>query len=256
MKKVLLASAAVVFAGSAFAGDFPTRAKRPMANPPATAPFSWSSCYLGAHIGGGWSGTGFSDPTGSHIAPLGNAVNDGGAGLLGGGQIGCDYEFANNWVIGAAGDFSWADIDGQTSDPFFSGKNSDSPLSLGTRSEYIASATGRLGYAWNQFLIYGKGGAAWTHDKYAVNNWNCAFTLACYANASATRSGWTAGGGIEWAFASNWSALIEYDHYDFGTSNYTFMDPAVPGFPGTFGVKQELDVVKAGLNYRFGSFGR
>jgi len=261
VRKLLLASTAVVWGGTAFAADLPPRvpAKAAMAYAAAPAPFSWTGCYVGAHTGAGWSHTGFSDPSGTIIAPLGDVIGDNsGAGFVGGGQIGCDYQFATNWVVGLAGDFSWADISGETDDPFFAGKapfGAPAPLTLHSRTDFLASATGRIGYAWDRFLIYGKGGFAWSHDKYEANNFNCttiAF-VSCNTSASDTRLGWTAGGGLEWAFASNWSVLVEYDHYGFGTKSLTFTDPANPGFPVNFNVKQDIDVVKIGVNYRFGS---
>ena len=111
----------------------------------------------------------------------------------------------------------------------------------------MASVTGRLGYAWGQVLGYVKGGGAWARDDYDVF---VTATGAPAASASETRGGWTAGLGGEYAITRNWSAFIEYDHYGFGTRANTFVTP--PG--GTFGtadIKQELDVVKGGVNYKF-----
>lgn len=254
MKKLLLASVAVIASGAVHAADLPARmpAKAPVAAP---APFSWTGCYVGAHAGAGWGHrTDFSDQLGSSIiAPTGDVISvDSGADFIGGAQIGCDYQFATNWVVGLAGDFSWANIEGQTNDPFFAGKTPGVPLSLHSRTDFIASATGRLGYAWDQFLLYGKGGAAWSHNKYQVNNFACVIFVSCNTSADETRSGWTAGGGIEWAFAPNWSVLIEYDHYGFGeTKSLTFTDPA--NGSAIFNVKApSFDVVKAGINFRFG----
>jgi outer membrane immunogenic protein len=259
MRSFLLASTAVVtFSAAAAAADLPAR--MPTKAPIAVMPFSWTGCYVGVHAGAGWAHSKFTDvaPTSfAAIAPNGEeiAVNSG-AGFVGGGQVGCDYQFASNWVIGAAGDFSWANMEGETNDPFFAGKTVGVPLSLHSRTDFLASATGRVGYAWDRYLIYAKGGAAWSHDKYEVNNFNCTATIfvSCNTSASETRTGWVAGGGLEWAFAPSWSALIEYDHYGFGTRSLAFTDPAhanSPFFNG-FNVKLNIDVVKVGLNYRFG----
>jgi outer membrane immunogenic protein len=254
VKKLLLASTAVLCSGAVLASDLPPRvsSKAAMAYAAAPAPFSWSGCYIGAHAGAGWSRTNISDPIGGSIAPAGDGIRvNGGAGFIGGGQIGCDYQFANNWVVGLAGDFSWANIQGQTDDPFFSGKNAGSALTLQSRTDFFASATGRIGYAWDRYLLYAKGGVAWSHNKYDANNFFCGILIGgCYTNASDTQLGWTAGGGLEWGFAPNWSALVEYDHYGFGTKNLTFFD-TVHGFTFVFGVKQDIDVVKLGINYRF-----
>jgi outer membrane immunogenic protein len=255
MKNFLLASTAILCSGTAFGSDLPPRvsSKAAMAYAAAPAPFSWTGCYAGAHAGAGWSRTNFSDPNPGIIAPLGQLVDvKSGAGLLGGGQIGCDYQFASHWVAGLAGDFSWANIQGQTDDPFFGGKNTGSALTLHSRTDFFASTTGRIGYAWDRYLVYAKGGVAWSHNNYDANNFFCGiFIGGCYANASDTQIGWTAGGGIEWGFTPNWSVLAEYDHYGFGTKNLTFFD-TVHGFTFVFGVKQDIDVVKVGINYRFG----
>ena len=125
-----------------------------------------------------------------------------------------------------------------------------------SRTDFLATATGRVGYAWDHYLVYAKGGAAWSHNKYDVNNFACIIFVSCYSNATDTRLGWTAGGGFEWAFAPNWSALVEYNHYGFGTKSYTFVDPNNPAGPAVFDVKQNIDVVKVGVNYRFGGLFR
>lgn len=254
MKQFLLAGTALFLSGTASAADLPARmpAKAPIA---AAAPFSWTGCYIGAHAGAGWSRTGFNDPVGGTITPSGSSFDvKSKAGFLGGGQVGCDYQFASNWVVGLAGDFSWASIQGEANDPFFGGKFGN-PIVARSRTDFLATATGRIGYAWDHYLLYAKGGAAWAHDKYEVNNFNCTTTpfVSCNTSASNTRLGWTVGGGLEWAFASNWSVLVEYDHYGFGTKTLGFTDSANPGFVTILNVKQDIDVAKIGINYRFGT---
>jgi outer membrane immunogenic protein len=240
MKKLLLASAAAVLSGNAFAAD------------PSPMPAAWTACYIGAHAGAGALHTDFTDPNGSSIAPVGGSVHvNSDAGFIGGGQAGCDYQFAGHWVIGAVGDFSLTNIFGQSDDPFFAGKNLSNPLTVYSHNDFLGSAAGRVGYTFDRVLIYGKGGVAWSHGNDAVNNWACAIGTACYSNATVTRSGWIAGGGIELQLAPHWSALLEYEHYGFGTGTYTFVDVNHPGDLGVFGVKQNVDVVEAGLNYRF-----
>jgi outer membrane immunogenic protein len=262
MKKLLLASTALVFGGQAFAADIPIKAPR-IAAPVA---YSWTSCYVGGHVGGGWNRTAFSEPDNFvDTIPIGGSVGaNGRGGALGGAQVGCDYQFASNWVFGVAGDFSWANIQGSAVDPFFAGK-SGGPITFSSKTDRLASATGRIGYAWDRVLLYGKGGVGWAHDQYAITN--AAFFAGafcggtgffgsgpCNAAGSTTRIGWVAGAGIEWAFANNWSTFIEYDRYGFGTKNVTLVAPASIG-PAAYGVKQNIDVVKVGLNYRFGAFG-
>ena len=263
MRIFLLASSALVFAGSAVAADLPARL--PTKAPPVVAavPYTWTGCSIGGHVGAGWDRTTFTDPgnvdpffggPAPRLAPAGASIGvNSQAGALGGVQAGCDYQFASNWVVGLGGDFAWADIHGVANDPFFVGKNGQ-PVPLSTRTDMLASVTGRVGYAWDRFLVYGKGGGAWAHDKYSISNLTCAFFTTCNLTGSTDRFGWTAGVGVEWAFAPNWSALVEYNHYGFGNKTISFTDPAVP-VTQQFNVKQQIDVVKVGINYRFGGPG-
>jgi outer membrane immunogenic protein len=268
MKRLLLASSAIVFAGSASAADLPARMP---VKAPVVAAYSWTGCYVGGHVGVGWNRTNFSDPgigpfpfpvtTLGPVGVPGTSIGvNGDPGVVGGAQVGCDYQFANNWVIGLAGDFSAADLHGVTNDPFFAGKNG-APATLNSRTEWLATVTGRLGYAWDRVLIYGKGGGAFARDRYSLNNFvtvggrlcdDGVTFVACNTTASTDRFGWTAGVGVEWAFAPNWSALVEYDHYGFDSKRVSFL---LPSRPGAFllDVRQDIDVVKVGINYRFGS---
>jgi outer membrane immunogenic protein len=267
MKTLLLASSAIVFAGSSFAADLTPR--MPVKAPVIAAAYNWTGCYVGGHVGVGWSRTDFTDPgvvvfgvPVSTIAPAGTSLRvNSDPGVVGGAQAGCDYQFSNNWVIGVAGDFSAADLRGVVNDPFFAGKN-PGPATLASRTDWLATVTGRLGYTWDRVLIYGKGGAAFAHDRYSTANFSavsggtCQVGLvfvACAPSASTDRIGWTAGAGIEWAFASNWTALVEYNHYGFGNKDLLFADPNAALGAAPISVKQNIDVVKVGINYRFGN---
>ena len=274
MKKLLLLSSAIVVSGPALAADLAVKA------PPivAAVPYTWTGCHVGGHLGAGWDRTRYSDPgtsvpivgAGQNFAPAGGAFSaNGGAAFLGGVQAGCDYQFASNWVIGIGGDFSWTNLGSVTNDPFFGGKNGN-PMTFSARTNEIATITGRLGYAWDRVLFYGKGGAAYAHDKYAINNsagineafFGCtnaaggAF-VGCNAAGSADRWGWTAGVGVEWAFATNWSAMIEYNHYGFDTKTVSMrvINNTLAVTPANLNVRHDIDVVKVGINYRFWSPG-
>jgi len=260
MRKLLLASSALIFAGSAVAADLPARMPVKAAPVVAAVPYSWTGCYVGGHLGAGWDRTGFSDPGNpdpffgpvQNLAPAGATIGvNSPAGFLGGVQAGCDYQFAGNWVIGIGGDYAWTDMHGVTNDPFFVGKNG-APVPISTRTDGLASVTGRVGYGWDRFLVYGKGGAAWAHDKYSILNLTCSFFTTCNLTGSIDRFGWTAGAGVEWAFAPNWSALVEYKHYGFDSKTITFTDPAIP-LTQRFNARQDIDVIKVGINYRFWS---
>ena len=272
MKRLLLASTALAIAAPAMAADLrmPVKAA-PMAPVPAPA-FSWTGCYVGGHIGAGWGRATLSDPNAKGTFPIlnppGGTIDDlEKTNVLGGAQVGCDYQFDPHWVIGAGGDFSWTNIEGQATDPFFGGKPfGTGPIPIDAKTDWLASATARVGYAFDRVLLYAKGGAAWSHDKYNVQNglfWGSpanlcvanTISVGCNANGSATRTGWVVGLGVEWAFAGNWTAGIEFDHYDFGTSSIALTDPNVspPSSPSApINIKQTNDAAKVTLNYRFG----
>jgi outer membrane immunogenic protein len=276
MKKLLLLSSAIVAAGPALAADLSTKAP-PMA---AAVPYTWTGCHVGGHIGGAWDRTTYSDPgtvlaaappfiaggLTQNFAPAGASFSGNSqGGFLGGVQAGCDYQFASRWVVGIGGDFSWTDINSLTNDPFFNGKNGR-PIGLSARTDDIASITGRVGYTWDRVLFYGKGGAAYAHDKYSSNNagginnaiFGCVNGVAgdCSVAGSADRWGWTAGVGLEWAFAANWSAFAEYDHYGFDTKTIAMNVTNATGIvPANLNVRHDIDTVKVGINYRFWSAG-
>jgi outer membrane immunogenic protein len=236
----LLATTAffVGLAQSASAADMRVPYRPPAPPPPAY--FSWTGCYIGGHLGGGWGEKTVSVPT---LAP-GVSVTGDTSGFLGGGQVGCNFQFGSNWVIGIEGDGSGSDIRGDITQTVLGITGT-----AHAQTDWIASATGRLGWAWDRWLLYAKGGAAWAGDKYS------AFIPVFneQLEASETRAGWTVGGGIEWALWSNWSAKAEYDYYDFGTRTLTLTGTfaGVPiQVPGV-NVRQRISVGKFGINYRF-----
>jgi opacity protein-like surface antigen len=253
---------AALIGSAAFAADLPVKA--PVIAAPAPAAFSWTGCYVGGHVGGGYGRDNFANPTG--FAPAGSepllvgspvSLSQPVSGFLGGGQAGCKYEFAPNWVIGVGGDFSTSHILGYRTVNFE--PTNDPLLNIATtfqsQTDWLASATANLGYVFNGVLIYAKGGAAWAHNKYEISNNgvppNPLFNVAATNFlASETRTGWTAGVGLEYPFWKNLTATFAYDYYDFGTSRVSFVDQ-IAGVPGNIDVKQHINTVKFGLNYYF-----
>jgi len=152
-------------------------------------------------------------------------------------------------VIGLEGDIAWAHLSGKADDPF----SSSSSNFVRANSQWLASVTGRVGFSalLPQTLIYAKGGVAWVHDKFEINS----SVGGLDGELDKTRTGWTVGGGIAWAFARNWSVFAEYNHYDFrNTVLSNSVDFGVP--VGTVEIKitpgSNIDTVKVGLNYQFG----
>jgi len=231
IRSALLAIAAATLAStSSFAADLPARTytKAPVYAP---APiYNWTGFYAGVHIGAAFGGD---DSYASDIPGLVGSNRD--AAFLGGGQIGADYQFAPNWVVG---------IEGQISGMSNSDRNFVAPSGdvLRDRSDWLASVTGRLGYTWGPGLIYAKGGVAFRDD-------NGLAATAGFLPAVTDRdsTGYTVGGGLEYMFAPAWSAKVEYQYYNFGT---TTVATTAQGGTG-LSYKDDLHTVKVGLNYHF-----
>jgi outer membrane immunogenic protein len=223
MKKLLLGTVALVALGAAvpaLAADLPARA--PYTKAPAyVAPiYNWTGFYIGGHVGGAFAGS--------------NSLTGSDGRLLGGVQGGADYQFATNWVLGIEAQYSWL------------GNNNSAVFPGGTlvtnNSDQLGSVTGRLGYAWGPALLYAKGGYAFKDGDHVLVA-GSPFGVATTGN---TRDGYTVGAGLEYMFAPNWSAKIEYQYYNFGSTTFLTAGSA-------FGTRITDDehTVKGGINYRF-----
>jgi outer membrane immunogenic protein len=212
------------------AADLPVKA-RPM---PVAAAYNWTGFYVGAHAGYGWADKDWRAP----FDPPFNAGSHTATGWLAGLQLGGNYQIGN-WVLGLEGQYSWADINGDHISRL------DLADRLGTQVSWLATVTGRVGYAFDRTLIYGKGGVAWIRDKYTKVDLGILEGLA-----HETRTGWVAGVGVEYAFLNNWSVKLEYNYMDFGTNRLSLINPT-GGAPDIFDIKQNLQTVTLGANYRF-----
>lgn len=228
-----LAAGSVLCVCSADAADLPVRMP-PAAPPVSYAPpvYNWSGFYVGGHLGGGFADSHWSDPfTGGS-----NTFSKG--GFLGGGQVGGNLQF--NWlVVGLEGDFTWTGINSTGLDSIGD--------TLTTKTEWTSTVTGRIGAAFDRLLVYGKGGVAFAHDKSSLTD--VTFNTA---TTSLTRTGWTAGVGLEYALNQNWTLRAEYDYLGFDSQPLTFTTPGT----GTVTTNARLNVqeVKAGVNFKFGPF--
>jgi outer membrane immunogenic protein len=240
--------AAVAMTGSAFAADMaPRYAKAPP--PPPVAAYGWTGCYIGGNVGGGWERTGqtqIGKVDGTVIIPNTDYGSSTGSSVIGGGQIGCDYQFANNWVVGIQAMYDYGRINSSHVIPAFPTFNSN------IRVKDMWTVTGRVGYLFvPQLLGYVKGGGAWTSVDYVVNG-TVPVTFNSENAFGVNRSGWTVGAGLEWMFARGWSVFGEFNYMDFGNNNVAFV--AAPGTAGVADVvrtKLEVEQFLVGVNYKF-----
>jgi opacity protein-like surface antigen len=235
--------------GAARAEDLPIPVKTPVASPQS---WSWTGFYIGGHLGGAYEFSKLNDPFGP--VSFGDSVTT--AAVIGGGQVGANYQIGHV-VVGASADLSWVASRGDETcfgllgGNFFASNCSVDPTLFST-------FTARLGYAFGHTLLYAKGGAAWEHTNVdiTVNN-----NPGQHFLSSATgygEWGWTAGGGIEYALSPAWSVLLEYDFLGFGAANvatpYVAGNP-LPGHPvgPIAGLSSDVSEVKLGVNYKIGA---
>jgi len=239
MRLYFVAAAIAAFVSqTASAADLP--AQMPARAVPLNSPFyNWTGFYVGGNAGTALSSVNTSDPTGVNFAPLGALIGADNTGFLGGFQLGLNFQ-TGNWVFGVQGDLSWTSIDAHLADPFSTTAN------INYKTDWLATVGGRVGYAWDNILVYGKGGAAWVHNNVSVSD--PTFSLSAVGNE--TRIGWTAGGGFEYGFAPNWTGFIEYDYIGFGTASVTVTDLFAGPMP--INIEQKIQMVKGGINFKFG----
>ena len=225
MKKFLLATVAIVALGAtapALAADLGAAPRAYTKAPAYVQPiYNWTGFYIGGHIGGAFAGD--------------NSLQ-GDSRFLGGVQGGADYQFANNWVLGVEAQYSW--MSNNNNGVLFPGG-----VLVTSNSNELGSVTGRLGYSFGPALVYAKGGYAFKDG----DNIRVAGSPFGFTTTGNTHDGYTVGAGVEYMFAPNWSAKVEYQYYNFGSTTF------LTGPAGVVGARFNDDehTVKAGLNYRF-----
>ncbi len=261
LKMFAAALAATTLAGSAFAADLPSRKVAPAYVAPAPV-FTWTGFYLGLNAGYAWNSSSYSANVlpGTHLGVPANLLVTSAAGtgsgsrngFTGGGQIGFNYQISA-FVLGLEADIGVAPrgrtLNGfgilTTGNPFVFNQTNGGDL--------FGTVRGRLGFALDNILIYGTGGLAYRSGSYS---WTYADTLANAVGGASVGSklGWTAGAGVEYAFSPNWSAKLEYLHADFGTLQTTGLMVSTTGGTNIVSTssKSKIDLVRVGLNYRFG----
>ena len=251
MRRKFLASTALttstaIMGGAAWAADLPVKA------PPVRAPaaYSWSGCYVGANAGGGWVSIDQSVTTAAPALPIRTFDSSGReASFIGGGQVGCNWQFDPSWVVGLEGDINY--IHGSRSQSFRIGGEDTVQQ---TRLRWLATVRARFGYTWGPSYLYATGGLALGDVKSSVTVTSVQNPahITYSGSSSSTRAGWTVGAGFEHAFTNRLSLKLEYLHFDLGKADYSV--PRVDGFvttPWTASAKVSGDIVRAGINYKF-----
>jgi outer membrane immunogenic protein len=251
-RTILLSSAAIAALSTvSFAADLPARKMAPA--PIMAAPiFTWTGFYVGAQLGGAWTGDKVSDyATGG--AFLGSGKLDHSA-IVGGVHAGYNMQ-AGAIVYGLEGDIEGTGLS-KTSNSLFNpaGVLFAGVYGYNTKIDWQGSIRGRLGYAAGPALFYVTGGVAFANVKTGYTSAAGAALAAGSYSFSDTRAGWTVGGGVEYAFNNNWSARVEYRYTDFGS--FTDVTAAAPvTFWSGESIKHKLteQAVRVGISYKFGA---
>ena len=249
MKKILLSAVSLaVLSSAAIAADLPSR-KAPVAPPPPPPPM-WTGFYAGLNLGGGW-GAGNGN---SNIWNLGGAnggvTNNIGGGVIGGAQVGYNYQI-NSLGLGGMGALIGAEADFQGTSMSNSnngyGYVNGTPIWVrnGSSLPWFGTVRGRLDLTvMPTLLVYGTGG-------FAYGNVQRNGGLYGFNNNSATQTGWTAGGGVEWMFMPNWSAKAEYLYTDISGGNSNTYGWNLGTGLNNVNNHTRWNTVRAGVNYHF-----
>lgn len=251
MRTFYLATVAVfAMTGAAVAADM---AAVPYTKAPvAPIAYDWSGFYLGAHAGYAWGHVN-SDQfnTSGVFQQSGSSNRDGG---FGGGQIGYNLMMSPNWLIGIEADISGGNIKGTGA-----GCSDTGCSTVDSRIDYFGTVRGRLGYVVNNLMVYGTGGLLWAHHDahrrldYVANRASAAVLEGQRPGSSGTSTGWTAGAGVEWGFAPNWSTRVEYLYGELRSTNDFIYDFRLTTADRRFESRAELHSIRIGFNYRLGN---
>jgi opacity protein-like surface antigen len=203
----VVAVSALALCTSAYAADLSRRPPPPLMQPI----YTWNGFYVGGHFGG--------VATSESVTDDFRTFSTDPSGVIGGVQLGYNYQLAPYWLVGIEGELTWTSASATT-------------FEFNSHHHWYDTLDGRLGYVMGPWLLYTKGGVAWINADYSVPD----------ASINTTRTGWNIGVGAEFMFAPQWSAKAEYTFLDFGTENF--------GFPN-IGVNTQVNEFKVGVNYHW-----
>jgi outer membrane immunogenic protein len=270
MKKLIIASlVSGAFVLPALAADLaPAPAPVYKAPPPPPVEWSWTGFYIGSNFGWIGSTDNTITNTGTDNGPggLGTYLSFGGipatvsanhSNFLGGGQIGYNWQWTPNWVVGFEADFDGIASPSTTVITAFPGNAAFFPAQSGFARalDSLGTVRGRVGYlTFRDLLLYATGGLAYGETKLqtAFACAGCAPPVFTENLTDNTQVGWTVGAGVEWKFAPQWSVKAEYLYVDLGSISNTIAYPYGPFNSTLTSTYNERDnIVRAGINYKF-----
>ncbi|TPI65523.1 porin family protein [Mesorhizobium sp. B3-1-3] len=246
MRKLLATTALVLFsATTGYAAD--------MAGPVAGSVYDWSGFYAGAHIGvatGNIGATDFTQPSGGFFTELVPAGTEGfhfrDTNIAGGVHVGAQYQW-DQFVFGGEASWTATGIRKTIVSPYFP----DTDTETG-RIQHYATVVGKVGYAFDRFLVYAKGGYAGGEVGFKARDNDALVTY----EQNEWHNGYALGLGVDYALTDKLSLGIDYTHIDLGsktsTGNNVFDDGSLGDNPETYKVKARADAVMARLSYKFG----
>jgi outer membrane immunogenic protein len=240
------------------------------APPPLPPPiYTWTGWYAGVNAGWSFDGrsganiSGFTDP-GQPPFGLGPAIAAGAiaansydtSGFVGGGQLGYNWQFAPNWVVGLETDFMGSSVKGSETvaadhPPSFNILNI---TTVTQKLDWLGTTRAKLGYASGPWLFYGTGGAAYGKVDNSLQLTVPFSSSLLFGADSSVQAGWAAGGGIEYGWGQ-WLLRTEYLHYDLGSQTVTarFLSGQFPAPGATLSESQKAtgNLVRGAVSYRF-----
>ncbi len=230
LRAFVVAGIALSASFAAQAADLPQRPppQAPVYAPPPPPPvYNWSGFYFGVNGGYGWGNLGWTPPSGS-------AHNTTANGGIFGATLGFNYQ-VGAFVWGVEGDFDWSGINGSTATAICNASGN-----CQTGNTWLSTLRGRAGFAVDRILFYGTAGGVFGNDQTTIGG----------TKTTHQQAGWTAGAGVEVAFAENWTAKIEYLYAELGTGTVTCVSACGPvPIPISVGLNDNL--IRAGVNYKF-----
>ena len=252
--------------------------------PPSPPVYNWTGWYVGANIGGGWGHRDVTyvpnDPISNFLAIVFNppltAASFNSSGIIGGLQLGYNWQFNRNWLLGFEADFNWSGVKGSTSNNSNAGFAVSIPFTAAVDEhiKWFGTVRARLGYLpSDNFLVFIAGGFAYGRVEHSASmtdmngvfgaagfgfSFLCSNNSPCFAGSTSDiAAGWTLGGGFEYAFAQRWTFKAEYLYVSLDGTSVTETALTLFGAgtsPASFNAnfnRTNFGVARVGLNYRF-----